>query len=101
MPSPAAESSAPDACTYDKFDVARDSDPQVLEHRARLNRCFAPIPKRLKPFPLQTHYTIASLLVCRPRRDALKRASASYLENKAVTERNALMATATRTLPPA
>lgn len=26
MPSPAAESSAPDACTYDKFDVARDSD---------------------------------------------------------------------------
>ncbi len=25
MPSPAAESSAPDACTYDKFDVARDS----------------------------------------------------------------------------
>ena len=25
MPSPAAESSAPDACTYDKFDVARNS----------------------------------------------------------------------------
>ena len=25
MPSPAAESSAPDVCTYDKFDVARNS----------------------------------------------------------------------------
>jgi hypothetical protein len=25
MPGPAAESSAPDACTYDKFDVARNS----------------------------------------------------------------------------
>jgi hypothetical protein len=25
MPSPAAESSAPDVCTYDKFDAARNS----------------------------------------------------------------------------
>src|SRR5208337_820601 len=30
---------------------------QVLKHWAGINRCFAPFPKRLKPFPLQTHGT--------------------------------------------
>lgn len=48
MPSPAAESSVPDACHYDKFDVARDSgttDSQTLGADQQVLRTVSKAPE--------------------------------------------------------